>query len=784
MSSTQGSSSEPGKDDASGFSNLSLGAHYNEGAASTSEMSLDDLPTYKYKPVDTGKFEFRLFCLYPHGGTPASPVHGDIIHARVADKPDFKWLATSIGPKPTVATLVVDRCKLRVPSVIEAALRAIRDADNVVTVWCEMVCIDILNIRTASMEIAVIPHLQPLCSGMLDPFKMTPTPADVAGPVPKLTVMNDIEVTNCIYQPLADEANEVRLVNLAPRCGEAASKVECTLLSIPLDGEVEFYALSYTWGSREEPAVISLEGQDFRVTRNLEKALQRLRKEDEDLLIWIDALCINQYDVHERNAQVRKMRDIYRSATRLLVWLGDNDHMQINQALDSMELLEERPAEYWKWSSLPSEEQFKKKVPVWGSINWFFRQIEWFNRAWVIQEVASAKLDPLTYCGSRQVAWSRLRYGARHVVKDYPGLLDTITRVPGPDQLSDHTGVLRMDSYRSLIRTGRVLRIGQLLVENRVASSADPRDKLYALLGLASDGNAEELTPDYAKPLSQVFKELFRYVVTRDKRLDLICASQPVGVPTIPCWIPNWHEKWRYSTIGLRPQTDQATDSFYAGEQYGEHPRYHAAGDTEADCYMSDGNGSCFRAKGTPVGPLSHIGVPSYVKYQIPDEWKRMVENHKEYAGKEFPRGMVEDLFWRTLVADSSSLADRSPSIWQLCCQVWLGRTTEARSGLTPNNMARWHEIRERATHNRGLGILANGLLGLFPLDARAGDWLCILRGCSVPVLLRRNKESNIAHFVGDCYVAGLMQGEMLPEFRRQAESRGEQLMSQVFHLH
>lgn len=773
---------EAGKDEALGLSDLSLGGSERQEGAIESQLNLDDLPRYTYKPVNPSNAEFRLFCIYPHGGEPDSPIHGGVIHTSLVDKPDFKWLAVKVESRITLTNIVIDGCKARIPSAIEAALHAVRDAENIVTVWSEMVCVDIMNVSTASAEIAISARLPQVCSGVLDPFKMTPSPDDVAGTVPKLAVMNDIEVMNRIYQPLEDEANEIRLVNLAPHGGYPASKVQCTLLSVPLDGELEFCALSYTWGDRDDPGSISLEGEDINVTRNLEGALRRLRTEDEDMLIWIDALCINQYDLKERNAQVRRMRDIYRCAARLLIWLGDNNDSRTNEALDSMELLEDRPSEYWNWRYLPSNEQFKKKVPIWGSINWFFKMHPWFCRIWVIQEVAAAKVDPVAYCGSRQMSWSRLQTGARHIIKDYPGLLDSITKVPGPDQLSDHTGILRMESYRSLIRTGKTLSIVQLLIENRVADSADPRDKLYALLGLASDGHAEALTPDYGKPLSQVFKELFKYIVNRDKRLDIICASQPVGVPTIPCWIPNWHEGWRYSTIALRPKTDNVSENPWAGELYGQQTMYHAAGDTDADYYISEGTGSCFKVRGMPVCPLKHVGVPSYLKFKVPDDWKEMVAQYQEISGKDHPHAMVEDFFWRTLVADPTPLSDRSPSIWQICFQIWMGRTTEDKSGLTSNNMAKWQDIRERAIHNRSLGILDNGLMGLFPLDSQAGDWVCLLRGCSVPVLLRRKGE--LSHFVGDCYVAGLMQGEMLPGFRKQAEERGQELMSQVFHLH
>jgi hypothetical protein len=59
------------------------------------------------------------------------------------------------------------------------------------------------------------------------------------------------------------------------------------------------------------------------VTRNLKIALKYLRHADNARLLWIDAICINQEDLHERAEQVGYMRDIYGYATRAMVWLGE-----------------------------------------------------------------------------------------------------------------------------------------------------------------------------------------------------------------------------------------------------------------------------------------------------------------------------------------------------------------------------------------------------------------------------------------------------------------------------
>jgi hypothetical protein len=53
--------------------------------------------------------------------------------------------------------------------------------------------------------------------------------------------------------------------------------------------------------------------------------LKHFRKEDTDVDIWADALCINQKDTEEKTAQVARMNEIYSDAENVCVWLGSGN---------------------------------------------------------------------------------------------------------------------------------------------------------------------------------------------------------------------------------------------------------------------------------------------------------------------------------------------------------------------------------------------------------------------------------------------------------------------------
>ena len=130
---------------------------------------------------------------------------------------------------------------------------------------------------------------------------------------------------------------ELRLLELHP--GLAGDALDGTIthkyFSVEGDEIPQFEALSYHWGDQSDPVSISLskcrspedpssdvESGSLDIGRNLALALQALRRQDKRRVLWCDSICINQRDLPERAAQVQRMKDIYRYAKSVVVWLG------------------------------------------------------------------------------------------------------------------------------------------------------------------------------------------------------------------------------------------------------------------------------------------------------------------------------------------------------------------------------------------------------------------------------------------------------------------------------
>lgn len=97
---------------------------------------------------------------------------------------------------------------------------------------------------------------------------------------------------NYKYKALSPEKNEIRLLELFP--ATEFSKIKARLFSHSLDGPSIYGALSYTWGDPSVTKAIELDGDAyFRIFASLEKTLHDIRRHDDSIIIWIDAICID-----------------------------------------------------------------------------------------------------------------------------------------------------------------------------------------------------------------------------------------------------------------------------------------------------------------------------------------------------------------------------------------------------------------------------------------------------------------------------------------------------------
>lgn len=203
--------------------------------------------------------------------------------------------------------------------------------------------------------------------------------------------------TNFIHQALNPGKDEIRLLRILPN--QYSQDIQCHITHVSLDAPPHFNAISYAWGDPEDTCLITLDGLEFPVTRSLWGALRALRSTTTEVLVWADAVCINQSDTAERGLQVQKMTKIYQKTFRMAIWLGPRE----DDSNKAFALLEEI-------ATLRNSEKSLRRIvtnPVrkrqFGAVVDLFQRAYW-DRLWCVQEVWNAKNINI-YCGSCCASW-------------------------------------------------------------------------------------------------------------------------------------------------------------------------------------------------------------------------------------------------------------------------------------------------------------------------------------------------------------------------------------------
>lgn len=223
------------------------------------------------------------------------------------------------------------------------------------------------------------------------------------------------------YTSLPDQ--HIRLLELLP--GAFTDPICAKLAPVELGPQQtpSYHALSYAWGSPIlDHDIRILSGSSFQllpVTKNLHTALKHLRRLSASRTLWIDAVCINQSDTEERSQQVARMADVYRSAEKVVVWLGPKGNGS-DLALAAMTTTASklqvdwyhytiRPAsEDTDFSWLDTENPLPFDDETYRSIA-FLLERPWFERLWIWQEVFLAADRAEILCGNNTLTWDVFR---------------------------------------------------------------------------------------------------------------------------------------------------------------------------------------------------------------------------------------------------------------------------------------------------------------------------------------------------------------------------------------
>jgi hypothetical protein len=214
-----------------------------------------------------------------------------------------------------------------------------------------------------------------------------------------------------LYSPLLAR-DRIRLLRVAAPTSDGSIAV--SLEECELDSDIAYDCLSYAWDGPKYSDTgeywttnhqrIVCNGAVTYIRQNLYNALVQLRELDILDPIWIDALCINQDDISERNSQVAKMGEIYQRAARVIVWLGEEDE-NTAPALANLSRSKITVKEYTEdpKSGFRGYQDCNFTDEELLTILNFTGERRWFSRLWVVQETILAR-SPIFLCGAYRIS--------------------------------------------------------------------------------------------------------------------------------------------------------------------------------------------------------------------------------------------------------------------------------------------------------------------------------------------------------------------------------------------
>lgn len=577
------------------------------------------------------------------------------------------------------------------------------------------------------------------------------------------------------YDRLDPGGDTIRLLTLLP--GRHGEPICANLTSVDLlDASCpQFEALSYCWGQpfgnqrhdkSSDSTIITCLDDDHgihqvQVSPNLGSALLHLRNSIHPRTLWVDQLCINQADEAERAQQVGMMSHIYSGAESVIVWLGAGD-ADTECSVDTVNKL--MPHYVMPTKEALSDGSLKVGLPGVSNDDLPIKEVNrvlalpWFSRVWVVQEVWLARRSIFMY-GRRTLSWETI--WKANVWSKYGSF-----EVPG----TQHTNLALIwtsfaeiccskDGHTTMAKTSLPSRQDKLLtlvIQGLDLRASDPRDHIYGLYGLveialsSQDQWNQLIYPDYQKSASELFMDFTIWVILGTKSLRILSAIQAIRGrtwQTIDCTgpkkpqahdqAPSHHPSWAMWYSGMRK---------WENKSLGGSRRYQVTGGSETNVSSIVWEGSergKLPLQGYRLGHIRSIGP-----YQL----------HRECLGTD-----IFSVFNNVFDASGAGRIYSTP-------------VTEAFKGYTEgwdNPLQHW--VAHGHPHGGRLIVPAalpcldhcvlqmdDGSKGLCPASTKPGDIVVILYGGDVPYLLRERQVEGQYSFIGECYLDGKMDGNLL----------------------
>ncbi|KAF1996438.1 HET-domain-containing protein [Amniculicola lignicola CBS 123094] len=616
------------------------------------------------------------------------------------------------------------------------------------------------------------------------------------------------------YVPLSAPTSQIRLLRIPPKSPQPPTVFVVHMFHAHLSEDPKYTALSYTWGSPTPTDLIELNGQRHHTTESVFVVLHELQRENEDVVVWIDALCINQQDDIEKTDQVQLMRQIYKTAQEVVVWLGPStpytdstmqETRKLGEQLLDMGLWDLTAADCETWELEEEntsgaantknnvirlfEEHMRRQNSGDYAFWWIMSDLgerRWFRRMWCIQECANAEVA-IFRCGKEEVDfrvyWAVSLYMSTFI--NYALLRPTGNDITDNQMLwltgkiqetfpTEMIGIRRkrlmghQHDLRSLLYSSNAVHGSNLRIE-----CTDPRDRVYALLGIAADAVSETIVADYTRTLDEAYIATARALLNNGHDDVLSLCGIRTLCPDLPSWVPDWSSLLRWPWSVWHSQL-----MFSAGYNSNPSAPYVAFKPHTATPSRPDE----LRLEGKVIDTLKDVGTVWSVGIDDPFDYtaatalfndiSTYLSQSPRYAPSERQEGE-----WRILVGDIES---HGMNIQRAAADGPMKKGVEVMKHFAEHYSKGTVADMEYIKANRGVMSAVSGRMqsmydarlfssetgwvGLCPMNGVPGDSIVLFLGARVPYLIRKVEGGEKWKLIGECHVYGIMDGEYMKE--------------------
>jgi hypothetical protein len=351
---------------------------------------------------------------------------------------------------------------------------------------------------------------------------------------------------------LDSNRHTIRLLRLTRgRTTAHQNKFHANFVEVCLDHpKFKYLAVSYTWGTGSDAArntLLPVGGcQCIYISSQVLAIFRAVLKPGRTIHLWIDALCINQADIKEKNQRVPYMRDVYQKSNHVVISLGKSTK-KTDQVMDAIYPL------YKAYQH--SEKSQNVSTPAISTLHLLgdLLRHSYFSRIWVIQEVAFAKQVTIV-CGNRVVQydhlvdllWKLALFGHESFIREYDPLAPGHAFFLRPPEGYVNSIIMSEMRYSFKSKVPR-LSFSEILVGLSHFKSTDPRDKIYGLSGFIKEKGDVPSDPAYddSNQLEELYKKTASFLLQRDPSLYILHRAgtgywRPTKLEYLPSWVPDW----------------------------------------------------------------------------------------------------------------------------------------------------------------------------------------------------------------------------------------------------